>query len=225
MVGDNMAYYLILKEKNKILKIDNLYQYEKLSKLKNNTYTLQEIDNFTSKFDNSEQLKQELYKKNLITLKELEASLCIVRKNKGKLEKIRYNPVYKEDKKYLDTNYLTNLILSLSNDREYLEKLVIYYRNSYINSETITIIKYYLLPVNQYMMIDYNIIETLRSFILKEIYNFDYNKDEATLKYKSLHDLAMFTKNYVDSKKKTENKPNRKILKKNNVLEGQISMF
>ena len=218
-----MAYYLMLNKKQ--INLNNVDNFKRISNLKGNSYTLEEIDNFTSMYKDQDLLKQELYKSSLISSKDLESKLYIARKNKGELEKVKYDPVFLLDKKYLDIPYLTNLILSLNEDNDFLNKLITYYRNSYVNNEIISIIRYYLIAKDMHM-IDYDINELLRTFIQKEIYNYDYETGEVKVKYKSLHDLAMFTKNHITKQEeKRQEQINKKVLKKKKEVDGQISMF
>lgn len=218
-----MAYYLMLNKKQ--INLNNVDNFKRISNLKGDSYTLEEIDNFTSMYKDQDLLKQELYKSSLISPKDLEYKLYIARKNKGELEKVKYDPVFLLDKKYLDIPYLTNLILSLNEDNDFLNKLITYYRNSYVNNEIISIIRYYLIAKDMHM-IDYDINELLRTFIQKEIYNYDYETGEVKVKYKSLHDLAMFTRNHITKQEeKKQEQRNKKVLKKKKEVDGQISMF
>lgn len=218
-----MAYYLMLNKKQ--INLNNVDTFKRSSNLKGNSYTLEEIDNFTSMYKDQTILKQELYKSSLISSKDLESKLYIARKNKGELEKVKYDPVFYLDKKYLDISYLTNLILSLNEDNDFLNKLITYYRNSYVNNEIVSIIRYYLIAKDMHM-IDYDINELLRTFIQKEIYNYDYETGEVKVKYKSLHDLAMFTRNHITKQEeKRQEQRNKKVLKKKKEVDGQISMF
>lgn len=218
-----MAYYLMLNKKQ--INLNNVDNFKRISNLKGNSYTLEEIDNFTSMYKAQDLLKQELYKSSLISSKDLESKLYIARKIKGELEKVKYDPVFLLDKKYLNIPYLTNLILSLNEDNDFLNNLITYYRNSYVNNEIISIIRYYLIAKDMHM-IDYDINELLRTFIQKEIYNYDYETGEVKVKYKSLHDLAMFTRNHIKKQEeKRQEQRNKKVLKKKKEVDGQISMF
>ena len=60
-----MAYYLTVKDKKnyKLLDIASLEEFKRLSKFKNNSYSLEEIDLFTSHFLSEIELKTKLSEK------------------------------------------------------------------------------------------------------------------------------------------------------------------
>ena len=250
-----MAYYLTINKNKDYKKIDIslLSEFERKSNFKNLSYSLEEIDLFTSKFEDEVSLKRELYKNDLIELDDITKELSIRMSNKGKLEKVMYGIVFREQRRYLDDEYLRKKILSLQNDKVFLEKLVARYRNSYCNNITIARVRNCL-----YSDFYDDLYSILSEFVFREIYS-DLIKEtgEVKLKYRSLHDLAMFVYNYVNNKKieelgssiSTENNTKKKklyelqksillskssqeckvnskkkVLKKEQV-EGQISLF
>ena len=242
-----MAYYLILKKKN--IDITSLNEFKKLSKFKSG-YSLEEIDEFTSKFNNEVELKKVLYENGLIELDDITEEISIRIKRKDKLEKVKYGLVYSGIKKYLDYDYLRSTICVLQNDKVFLEKLVSNYCNSYSNVVTINKINNYL-NLSNIVNFNFDMYSTLNEFIIREIYNKPDENGELKLKYKSLHDLAMFVFNYVSNKERNKlgisynmekitkerellnlqkdilnSKSNvkKKELKKNQI-EGQISFF
>ncbi len=137
--------------------------------------------------------------------------------SKNELKKVRYGLVYKDTKKYLDYDYLKNIILSMQNDKTFLKKLVSNYRNSYSCVIEISEIKNYLFYSNS----EVDIYLTLNNFFLNEILKKDLKTGEFKIKYKSLHDLAMFVRNYMEkmSLGVTENFENINLKKRLLLLE------
>ena len=227
-----MAYYIVLKNNKDYRKIDisSLKEFTRVSRFKNDCYSLEELDLFTSKFNDIIDLKEVLYENNLINNDEILSDISIRIKSNNKLVKVKYDMVYSNSVKFLDTMYLKSVICTLSNDKDYLNKLISYYRNSSCNNENIAKIRWILLGNSDEIDL-YNVIN---DFIIKEIFKTDYNTGEVALKYKSLHDLAMFTYNYINKKedKKEEllilqseliNKVKKK--KRNKQIEGQMSFL
>lgn len=245
-----MAYYLTIqknKSEFKQINISLLEEFKRISKFKNG-YSLEEIDHFTSMFDDEVKLKELLYDKGLITSEDITKEISIKQKINNELVKVRYGLIYKINKKYLDAQYLRSRLLSLQSDKNFLKKLVSYYRNSYSCVIEVSEIKNYLFDKSS--EVDINL--TLNSFFLKEIFQQDKNTLEYKLKYKSFHDLSMFVQKYIneniefcmsdyDVKKRllelqelkivqeTKDKPKTKKLTKGRLsklpIEGQISFF
>lgn len=243
-----MAYYLTIKEKNnyKALNISTLGEFKRLSKFKSSSYSLEELDLFTSKFNNEIELKTTLYKKGIIKKEDLTRKIEVRRKSSGKLEKVQYDLVFREQLKYLDIQYLMMKILSFSSDKEFLNKLLKHYRNSY-NQEALRQINSL---IDGYSDNDIRIESALNLFFKDEIFLTNYNTGVTKIKYKSLHDLAMFIYNHEkikeektvskeEQKKALEQLKNeliknqkpenievkKKVRKKREELEGQISFF
>ena len=127
-----MAYYITINnKKNRHLDITSLGEFQRLSKYKEGAYSLEEIDNFTSKFENEIELKHKLFNASLISADELSKKIEIRIKLNGKLEKVRHGLVYSNMKKYLDLQYLTSKLLVLSNDSEFINKLLDHHRGNY----------------------------------------------------------------------------------------------
>lgn len=231
-----MAYYIVIKNNKDYRKIDisSLKEFTRVSRFKNDCYSLEELDLFTSKFNDIIDLKKVLYENNLINNDEILSDISIRIKSNNKLVKVKYDMVYSNSVKFLDAMYLKSVICTLSNDKDYLNKLISYYRNSSCNNENIAKIRWILLGNSDEIDL-YNVIN---DFIIKEIFKTDYNTGEVALKYKSLHDLAMFTYNYINKKedKKEDKKEELLILqselinkvkkkKRNKQIEGQMSFL
>lgn len=233
-----MAYYIVIKNNKDYRKIDisNLKEFTRISRFKNDCYSLEELDLFTSKFIDELDLKMLLFENKLIDYNEILSDISIRIKTNNKLVKVKYDMVYSDSFKYLDTIYLKSVINTLSNSKDYLNKLIAYYRNSNYNNENIAKIRWILLGNND----ELDLYNTINDFIIKEIFKTDYKTGEVSIKYKSLHDLAMFTYNYINKKEVvSENKKEnllelqRKLLQNNNVkrkkkvkqIEGQMSFL
>lgn len=230
-----MAYYIVIKDKDNYRKLDisNMKEFTRISKFKNG-YSLEELDLFTSKFNNEVELKRCLYENNIINYDDILSDISIRIKNKDKLDKVRYDFVYSDSFKYLDIMYLKSTVNILSNDLVYLNKLLSYYRNSSCNNENISKIRWILLGNDGYEL---NLHNVINDFITREVFKINRDTGEVSVKYKSLHDLAMFTYNY--SNKRKDNKVNllklqKEILTGNtktkskkliNQIEGQMTFF
>lgn len=230
-----MAYYIVIKDKDNYRKLDisNMKEFTRISKFKNG-YSLEELDLFTSKFNNEVELKRCLYENNIINYDDILSDISIRIKNKDKLDKVRYDFVYSDSFKYLDIMYLKSTVNILSNDLVYLNKLLSYYRNSSCNNENISKIRWILLGNDGYEL---NLHNVINDFITREVFKINRDTGEVSVKYKSLHDLAMFTYNY--SNKKKDNKVEllklqKEILTGNtktkskkliNQIEGQMTFF
>ena len=220
-----MAYYLTIQKKKgeyQELNIRGMKEFERSTRFTGTSYSLKEIDDFTSKFGSEVELKSKLYDKGIIDLEDITKEISIRMKKNDALEKVKYGLVYADIKKYLDIDYLNHLILSLQNDRIFLEKLVSNYNNSYCNVIAIAEIKNYLTRNSDFNI---NIFNSINQFFIREVFSFD-KFGVATLKYKSLHDLAMFINNYVTKKELIENNISdefNKIQIKKDLLELQKS--
>jgi len=241
-----MEYCLTVKSGKKfgLLDISLLGYFMRLSKFKDGySYSLNEIDNFTSYFENDVVFRKYLYDNNIITFDEITKDISIRMKSKKKLVKVEYGLVFSDVKKYFDEVYLKASILSKQNDYDFLNKLLARYRNSYCNNENIALIRNIMIG-NSNM----SIYRVLSGFAFNEIYSRYYNKQsneyEYYLKYKSLHDLAMFVYNYDNKKdelllqkkiddlkeslayKKEEYVINtKKRVKRKKEIEGQLSIY
>lgn len=189
-----MAYYLTVKEKQgfKLLDITRVEEFRRTSKFKNNSYSLEEIDAFSSQFQNEFELKRKLYEGSVITLDDITKTIEIRRKYDGELEKVTYDLIYRYNKKFLDIEYLKHLFLTLQNDEIFIRKLLSRYKNKKDTEEEFFAIRAIL---NGYVGIDLDIYNELNKF-----FNNTVEDKKGNIKYKSLHDLAVFIYNYLLSK-------------------------
>lgn len=194
-----MAYYLTVKRQNKDILIDisMLDEFIKMSKYKNGGYSLEEIDNLTMSFDNEYFFKDALYNKGLIELDDIKKELTIKIKKKDGLEKIRKGLVYGDGTKYFDVYGLKFILLSKQKDKYFIEKLLSYYRNSYINGINVSKMRY-ALNINDLRLLN----SVLGEFYMKEISKIDNVTGELKINYKNFHDLAMFIYEYEQKQRK-----------------------
>lgn len=241
-----MAYYLTIKENqnHKLLNISNLEEFKRLSKFKNESYSLQEIDIFTSHFEDEITIKRKLYESGVITSEDITKDISIRKKNKGVLEKVRYGLVYKEMSKFLQYQELRFLLLALQEDTIFLKKLLDHYRNCY-KQEGLRQINALL---RGYQDTDINMYSALNLFYNDQVIIVNRKTGEIKLQYKPLHDLGMFIFEYLSKNGKSTSEieeekeerirallalktslvpveePKKKKIKTKE-LEGQISFF
>lgn len=238
-----MAYYLTIKKGKEYYKlnISSVDRFERFSRFKEEAMSLEEIDNFTTKFKGEVELKTYLFQNGILDADSLIKEISIRRKNKEQLIKVRYGLAYSDDIKYLDIDYLRDKVLSMQGDREFLDKLANYYRDSYSNNSVVYQIRSLLLNKTDESL---SLAMALEEFVQREVYNENIFTGEVKIKYKSLHDLGMFVRNYerrfaskMSSKMILEGVKNnllkmskeetkvRKRVKKNEQIEGQTSLF
>lgn len=214
-----MAYYITIKNKDdyKTIDISDHVFFERLSNFKGDRYSLEELDRFTSNYANELAFRESLLFDGLLDEEEVFKDLSIRIKTKDKktkeviYDKVMYDPVYNDSKKYLDINYLTYKIKSLASDYNFLNKLLNHYRNSYVNNRTNAYIRAFMFG-NQ----ELNIYNLLDEFIAREIYSFKLDNETGeyvitSVKYKSLHDLAMFVYNYEHKSTLTKEEINKEL--------------
>lgn len=192
-----MAYYLTVKEgiNHKLLDITKLQEFKRISKFKENSYSLEEIDLFTTQFDSEIDLKTKLFQNNIITLEDLTKNIEIRMKYNGKLEKVTYDLFYKPNQKFLQIDYLEKIFLTLQDDKTFLKKILNRYIEKRDTKEQLLSIKAILDSIKEHgynIYDDINIYKELNDFFENTLYD-----RRGKLKYKSLHDLAMFIYNYL----------------------------
>ena len=103
------------KKEARIIDLDKII---KISKLEN-------LDEFTSDFNNEDEFKLYLLNKGLITNYELKQNISVMYKYSGKIKKLPI--IFQDMKKYLDIFYLKAKLLESSQNLELLEKLARHY--------------------------------------------------------------------------------------------------
>ena len=196
-----MAYHLTVKEnqKHKKLNITGLEEFKRLSRFKSETYSLEEIDLFTSHFEDELEIKRRLYENGVIGIDDLTKDISIRMKNKKDLKKVRYGLVYRETAKYCKYHELRMLLLALQNDTIFLKKLLDHYRNCY-KQEGLRQINALL---HGYQDTDIDIYSALNLFYNDQVTYIDKKTGELKLKYRQIHDLLMFICHYLSNNGKT----------------------
>jgi len=219
-----MAYYITIKENkgHKLLDVTSMHTFRRLSNFKNNLYNLEEIDLFTSQYPNELLLKKDLYNNGIITIEDITKDITIRMKNKQNLEKVRYGLIYSSIRRFIDPEYTRRYLLTLQNDKVFLNKLLDYYRNSY-KQESLRQINAIL---QGYSGTSINIYSALNMFFDDTIYSVNVKTGEVKTKYKSLHDLIMFIYNYEQTKELSKEDIERyKDERKKELLELQESLL
>ena len=135
--------------------------------------------------------KEDLYKAGLIELEDIARELTIRYKKNNSYELVRNGVPYSRAKNYFDLYGLKFILLSKQKDYNFLEKLVSYYRNSYMNNINVSKIKYCMEARKRELL---NV--TLGEFYMREVTKSDTRTGEVKFNYKYFHDLAMFIYNY-----------------------------
>ena len=218
-----MAYYLMLRDKKEYKPIDisDHSFFERTSKHQEDRYSLEELDRLTSQYSDMINFKLDLFDRGYIEERDLKKDVSIRWKTNDGYEKVPYDPVFKDGVKYLDITYLYYKIQSLSTDKKFLEKLVSYYHDSYVNNITLHNIREGLLG-NPEIDIAYQ----LRRFMDREISKYEFNKEKNKweykgIKYRPLHDLAMFVYNYENPPKYTKKEINDEVVATVALLKGE----
>lgn len=163
---------------------------------------------------------------------------------KGAINTLSYGIPYKEDKKYFDYEYLRDKLLSLKGDYLFLQRLVANFDGAPIQNHNIALFHQTSISLKKHNKfpdedkLHYSLNDFLKVHVLKydkEIH--DYATDEEgriIYKWRQLHDLAMFVKNYDKQRNKSNESGNKpevlarkseemKLSKK--IVPGQLSMF
>lgn len=208
-------------------KLENWYQ--KLG-LDNFNYSLQEIDEFTSKYFSEEEFRIDLYKNNIITNEEMLGKGKIsIRYNEKNLRKVSLGIVLNKDLYFFDINNLIEYIKTSIKDETFFKKFCnkydVYSYKRTTKGKTIPELKHkainYLKENYQDFIDDKNInkYNNVLNFVIS-INLFSLNKEDNSKKinYKNFHEMAMFCSNY-------ESKKNNKIKTKKKHIKGQLSYF
>ena len=172
------------------------------SELKN----LKFLDKLTLSFSSEEELKEYLLTKNLISTEEINKKIKIVYKYNGEYKKLPV--IYKNCKKYFDIQYLRYIILSFSNDLEFLKKIANHYSigsaKFNLQGDNVYSIRNYIHAYNNNMLDSDSVSElneSLEDLIAKAISNLNTKTGEYTDNYRGLRDLVLFVFNYEELKR------------------------
>lgn len=217
-----MAYYLCIEKENRKYKKLNLALSPVFSRhsryVNNGIYSLKDIDYFTANFFNELDLKRELFKSGIITLEDILDDIVIVSEHHKRLSILRYGLVYYYDFDFFnpyDISRLKNYILSKASakcyDQFFLGELVEEYQISRSGNEYICAIRELIKNKNY----EIDLHSALEGFIHNKLYEKDHKTNKEVIRYRELHDLAMFCNNYESKMVQEELYPNTVDLDEN----------
>ena len=198
-------YRLSIERDKQIQEIDLL---DLFSKYEYSPHDLLSLDSFTTKFENSAELKKYLVEIGI--LDNTEGNLCIVYRSKGDDKKLIYGVSYKRDKDFLKAGKLYAYITERIKDKdiEFLRRLIYKYQDSKIHENDMILIHNYIHAISYNKTTEAstnNLIEKMYYFICKEAYKYNndtksYELDENGNKiftYRSFRDLGRLCSNYA----------------------------
>ena len=182
--------------------------------------SLKEIDKFTMCFVNEEHLKKYLKANNLYN-EEKKYRIYVIFEYKGIAKNIPV--IYNEARKYMDLNYLRNIIQSYSKDIIFLEKLANHYSigNAKFNNQLTNVedIRRYINDVKHTSTKEpfYSkaLNNTLDDVVINASNRINKKTGELRLNYRGIRDLAIFVKKYTENlvKKEYEDAMNQETVK------------
>jgi len=217
-----MAYYFTVEEKKgKYLPLDikKSKYFTKQSKFKNLGLSLQEIDLFTTMFNNEEELRASLLKEGILPLSMSSKSLSARLLRKDVYHKVIYDFLYQADIEYiLDPNRLITRINDklYEGDFRFVESLASAYLKFYDCASTAAEVRAWAnfsiktsSRSHYFDELDENGNLLLTRMLKLLIYEYYQNQDgkvtyKEGIKYLNLHSLIAFTNNY--DKKNITNK-------------------
>ena len=198
-------YRLSIERENKTKEIDwsVLLEKEKAELV----HDLLGIDRFTTSFVDSNDLKNYLYRKNIID--DVRGKICIVYNYKGKENKVLYGVSYEKDKDFLRRNSVINYINERIDDRdiEFLQRLINKYDNNPIHSNDIILLRNFIEQIVSNNVTERSIKylkEKMESVVNKEYFRYDninkrfvINEDGTpAIKYKQFRELGRLCSNH-----------------------------
>ena len=247
-----MAYYLTVEKRKgeyTPLEITKSKYFARISNLKNNGATLEEIDIFTMMFNDEHELRKTLFKEKLLEMRDTNRPLSIRRLINNKYKKVTYDFLYQGDMEdVMDPSRIIDKINDklYQNDFRFIEKLANHYMEYYECSSTAPEVRNYacesirLGHISPYFSIrdnnQDNVLTRMAKLLIyeyKELPNGNIIYSNK-VKYRNIHSLIAFIKNYNKKYQDEENKqislfeedkPITKKRKKNEPLDGQYSLF
>ncbi len=180
--------------------IDNKFGRIKFMHHPTKKTTLNAIVNFTSKFNNEEELKLYLIDNNLLNKEYINYKLGIMAEKKGKKELLNYDIVYKNDLDYLNIGFIKNYFIINQNNTDFLKCFLDKYYNYLINinafNEELAYIKFHY----QSLIATNNPLEEVNkyidNFLNRYIYRKNFKTNKITINYRQVLDMGMFIKRY-----------------------------
>ena len=221
-----MAYYFMTeKKKGEYIPLDITQSkyFTKLSKYnKKGALSLEEIDIFTTSFEDEFELRIKLAKEGILPHDCIDKPLTARLLNKGKYSKVTYDFLYQKDIEYIiDSSKIIDVILDKYYQKDYLflKKLGEHFQNFYDCKSTAADVRNYahisILRGNNYNYLDKIDKEgNLLVVRLAKLIIYDYYQDKFgnityynKVKYANLHHLISFINNY--NKKYNINEPKK----------------
>ena len=250
-----MAYYLTIEKKKGVyepIEITKSKYFSRLSNLKGNGSTLQEIDMFTMMFENEKELRTSLFKEKLVNMRDAGRSLSIRILRNKQYYKVMYDMFYQKDVEYIANPKL--LIKRINNkllegDYRFVEKFANNFLNFHDCLSTAPEVREFAISSSRdkhCCKYFYNLDENGDNPLIRmtKLLIFDYEQSHSgrvdyknTIKYRNLHAVLAFVNNY-DKNFGNEQKDNEQISlfsNNNNVktkkrekkgyIPGQTSLF
>ena len=248
-----MAYYLTIEKKKGEhipLDITKSVYFTRLSHLKGNGATLQEIDTFTMMFNNEEELRSALLNEVLLEEQYLSKPLSIRNLKKEIYHKVMYDFLYQKDIEYImDPNRLIERINEklYFGDYRFIEKYANHFLEYYDCRSTAPEVREFAInsarydaPSRYFSELDENNDNPLERLTKLLIYEYDqlpngkveYSKK---VKYRNLHAVLAFINHYDKKYQEDLSNEENEILtiapvkikkkKKNKAIPGQFNLF
>ncbi len=179
--------------------------------------SLQNIDEFTRKFESENELKEYLLNKNILGKDEMHEKLQVLYKNHGEVKTLPI--IYSKQNRLLNIGIINMKLKSLATNVKFLEKLLEHYdfyqyeRNP--QNSNILNIKLYLNDIyrdgKKAIKYDRKLIEkTLDNFVLVATRILDKKNNNFKFNYRGFRDLALLIYNFEEIEKLKELKVNIK---------------
>lgn len=134
-----MAYYLMVEKKKGLyqplnIKNSKYYPYYNTRYTKTCAHTLQEIDEFTTQFDDEKELRERLVEEGILQYQLLDKPLSIRQPQKGMYTKVPYDLLYQDSIEYImEPTRLVSLIMNkyYQNDFIFIKKLANHFSEFY----------------------------------------------------------------------------------------------
>ena len=224
-----MAYNIMAEIKKGIyfpLDISKSKLFERTSRYKETRYSLEEIDRFTSNFENSNKLRKHLIETEILDLKTYDKPLSIRMPQKGeKPKKVMYDFLYQKDRKYLDNPHL--LVsdirrMQTHGDFNFCLEYTLHFINTYDCRDIAPELRYFFEKSLRCGIADSRLYEQdengdfpLVRMTKQLIYGCHHNYGNITydydnLKYRNLHEIIAFCEHYHDKRIERENENQNK---------------
>jgi len=225
-----MAYNLMVEIKKGFyipLDISKSKLFERTSRYKETRYSLEEIDRFTSNFENLNALRKYLYQAEIIEPTSYDKSLSIRMPQKGdKPKKVMYDFLYQKDRKYLDNPSL--LVRDIGRMQQYGDlnfclEFALHFLEFYDCRDIAPELRYFFTNSIRNGLADSRIYERdengdvpIIRMTKQLIYKFHHNYgdivyDYDVIKYRNLHEIIAFCEHYHNKRLENNLEPRGKV--------------